>query len=300
MKPETQPLVAIIVISWNGLHDTLACLHSLRESTYCQRRVLLVDNASQDGTVDHVRRCFPEVEIIANESNLGYVDGNNQGIRWALDTGADWILLLNNDVILHHDALQEMVSVAESAPEIGVVGPVMQRTLRPDIRDLGGDLDFHWGRVLLRAYDPALNGQMVYDIDYVWGCALMAHRAIFEQTGGLNPLYVAYFEDAELCLQARTFGYKTVVALNAHITHAVGSSGEKRFAWQTGLRMRNHALFFLRFAQPRHWPALIPSLFLWQLPLIFLRSARVYLARKLRPHKYADRPITLWGYRPHA
>jgi GT2 family glycosyltransferase len=292
----TQPLVVVVIVTWNGLRDTLACLVSLRRSTYTPFRAVLVDNASLDGTVEVVQKHFPEVHAFANTTNTGYVHANNQGIAWALEQGADWILLLNNDVVLEPDTLAEMVRVGESAPDVGIVGPLMQRTLRPDLIDLGGDLDFRWGRVLLRQYSAALNGREALPVDYVWGCTLMARRDVFARIGGLEPLYVAYFEDAELCIRADRIGYQTVAALRARVSHQVGRSGEKRFVWQTYLRMRNHALFFLRLSHPRRWPTLIPSLFLVQLPLIFARSARVYLARRLRRRKYADRPITLWGY----
>jgi GT2 family glycosyltransferase len=290
------PHVAIVIVTWNGLPDTLACLITLRRLDYPNRQIALVDNASQDGTVETVRRYFPDVHIIANATNTGYVHANNQGIAWALERGADWVLLLNNDVVMHTHALAEMVRVGEESPHTGIVGPVMQRTLRPDLFDLGGDLDFRWGRVLLRQFTPTLNGCAALPIDYVWGCTLMARRAVFEQTGGLEPVYGAYFEDAELCLRAARLGYRTVTALHACVVHQVGRSGEKRFVWQTFMRMRNHALFFLRLGRPYHWPTLIPSLLLIQLPLIFARSVRIYLVRKIRRRKYADRPITLWGY----
>jgi GT2 family glycosyltransferase len=293
------PCVVIVVVTWNGLRDTLDCLVTLRRLDYTNYQVVLVDNGSLDGTLETVRRCFPEIEVIANAANTGYVHANNQGITRALERGADWILLLNNDVIMEPGALAEMVRVGEKTPAAGIVGPAMQRTLRPDLIDLGGDLDFRWGRVLLRQYTPALNDHDALPIGYVWGCTLMARRAVFEQIGGLEPVYVAYFEDAELCLQAARLGYRTVTALRARVVHQVGRSGEKRFAWQTYLRMRNHALFFIRQSRPRHWPTLIPALFLIQLPLIFARSVRVYLARLIRRRKYADRPITLWGYDGH-
>ncbi len=290
------PRVVIVVVTWNGLRDTLDCLIALRHLDYQPLKIALVDNNSQDGTLDVVRQYFPEIHLIANDTNRGYVYANNQGIDWALAQGADWILLLNNDVIMAPASLAIMVRTGEETPGTGIVGPVMQRTLRPDLHDLGGDLDFWWGRVLLRRYSAEHAGQTVLPIDYVWGCTLMARRAVFEQIGGLASIYDAYFEDAELCLRAARLGYRTITALNAHVMHQIGRSGEKRFAWQTYLRMRNHALFFLRLSQPRHWLTLIPALLLIQLPLIFARSVRVYLARKLRRRKYAHRPITLWGY----
>jgi GT2 family glycosyltransferase len=289
-------LVVMIVVSWNGLQDTLHCLTALRRLTYAERRVVLIDNGSQDGTVAAVRRHFPEVHVIANPTNQGYVAANNQGIAWGLAQGARWILMLNNDVIVKPGALAEMVRVGEQVADVGIVGPVMQRTLRPDILDLGGDLDFRVGQVWLRRYTDALAGQEWVEIDYVWGCALMARREVYENAGTLDPVYVAYFEDADLCLRAKRLGYRTVAALQAEVLHQVGRSGEKRFLWQTAYRMRNHVLFFLRFAKPCHWPMLVPALFLYQLPYIALQTMRAFLARTILRRKYAHRPISLWGY----
>ena len=294
--PVELPPVGIVVVSWNGLADTLACLTALRRLNYPAWRAVLVDNGSRDGTPEVVRRYFPAVHLIANPTNQGYVAANNQGIAWALAQGVRWVLLLNNDVLLAPETLTELVRVGEQVPGVGIVGPVMQRTLRPDILDLGGDLDLRRGRVLLRRYTPALDGQEWLPMDYVWGCALLVRREVLEQVGGLNPRYVAYFEDTELCMKARGLGYATVVALRAWVIHQVGRSGEKRFLWQTFYRLRNHALFFLRWSRRCDWPVLLPSLALVELPWILLQSARAFLARTLRWRKYAARPAYLWGY----
>ena len=182
----SSPRVVIVVVTWNGLRDTLDCLVTLRWLDYANYQIVLVDNASKDGTLETVRCRFPEVEVIANATNTGYVHANNQGIAWALEHSADWILLLNNDVIMEPGTLTEMIRVGESAPDTGIVGPAMQRTLRPDLTDLGGDLDFRWGRVLLRQYAPSLNGHDMLPIGYVWGCTLMARHAL----GGFDMFWI--------------------------------------------------------------------------------------------------------------
>lgn len=290
------PQIAVVIVTWNGLEDTVHCLTALRRATTPDLRIILVDNGSRDGTVAAVSRYFPEVVVIANPENRGYVAANNQGIAWALFEGADWILLLNNDVEVTPDAIAELLRVGEQVPDAGILGPRMQRTLRPDIIDLGGDFDFRWGTVNLRRYEPALAKRDWLDIDYVWGCALLVRAAVLREIGLLDPVYVAYFEDADLCLRARKAGYRTVVALRADVLHKVGGSGEKRYLWQTYYRVRNHVLFFLRYAAGRHWVTLLPALIFYHVPYILLQSARALAARWLFRGKYADRPITLWGY----
>lgn len=295
------PQVAVVVVTWNGVEDTLHCLTALRQLRTPGIATVLVDNASHDGTPATVRRYFPEIAVLENATNRGYVEANNQGIAWALEAGAEWVLLLNNDVVLAPDALDELLAVSEAASgaglgKAGILGPLMQRTLRPDIIDLGGDLDFTWGNVRLRRTTPEMAGQRWIPVDYVWGCTLLARAEVFRQVGLLDPVYVAYFEDADLCVRARKAGYRTVVALRAQSTHKVGGAGEKRYLWQTFYRLRNHALFFLRHSAGWQRLTLIPALLFYHFPFILLQSTRAYLARRLRRRKYAARPITLWGY----
>lgn len=289
--------VAVIVLNWNGLADTLECLDALQQSDYADKEIIVVDNGSVDGSGAAIREHFPNVHLIENGRNLGFVRGNNIGLQAALARGADLFLLLNNDTILKADCISELVKALEQDDEIGIAGPLMQRTLRPDLIDMGGDFDFRTGTVILRFHDPAQAGESLSTpIDYVWGCGFMVKREVIEQVGLFDERYGAYYEDADYCMRARAAGFKTVVALRAWMIHKVGRSGEKRFLWQTYMRVRNHIRFFLSYAQPRHFVTLLPALALYQIPLMLFRTGRLYWARKLMP-RYRDRPISLW-YRP--
>ena len=117
------PLVYVIVLTCNGKDDTLECLKSLQQVTYSNVRLLLVDNASTDRTVEAVEERFPGVEVISNQSNLRFAGGNNIGIRYALDRGAEYVLLLNNDTVVDGDFLMQLVHAAEKERAIGMVGP---------------------------------------------------------------------------------------------------------------------------------------------------------------------------------
>src|SRR5438477_3617076 len=117
--------VWIVVLNWNGLTDTLACVESLRELHYAERRVIVVDNGSTDGSVGALRSASSRlgIEIIETGKNLGYAGGNNLGIRHALDHGADFILVLNNDTTVDPLLLDELVGAADQHPEAGCFGP---------------------------------------------------------------------------------------------------------------------------------------------------------------------------------
>ncbi len=296
MKEPSAPKVSIIVLSWNGLEDTAECLESLRALRYPNYEVIVVDNGSDDGSPQMVRHRFPEVSLIENGVNLGFVQGNNLGMSHALRDGAEYLFLLNNDTRVDADCVSELVRAAESDPSIGVVGPLMHRVFQPHITDMGGDFNFWTGEVCLRWFDGEPGEARTRQIDYVWGCGFFVKAQAVREIGLFDPQYVAYYEDAAFCMCARRRGYRTVVAPKARMWHKIGRSGEKRFLWQSYMRLRNHVLFFLTHAQPYQYVTLLPALLFYQAPLFLLRTGRLYLARKVLP-KYRHRPISLW-YRP--
>jgi GT2 family glycosyltransferase len=285
--------VAVIVLNWNGLEDTLECLESLQRSDYPAMSVIVVDNGSSDGSAPAIRARFPSVRLIETGRNLGFVGGNNVGLEAALECGADLLFVLNNDTVLDPDCVSQLVRALDEDATIGIVGPLMRRTIRPDLVDMGGDFDFWLGGVHLRRYVEGQTPEGVLPIDYVWGCGLMARAQLLRTVGLFDPKYGAYFEDADLCMRAKAQGCRTAVTTRARMVHKVGRSGEKRFAWQTYMRLRNHLLFFLSYARPLHYPVLVPALVLYQVPAMLIRTARLYLARKVMP-RYRDRPISLW------
>lgn len=285
--------VVAVVLNWNGLDDTLECLESLRGSDYIALETVVVDNGSEDGSCAAIRERFPEVRLIENGRNLGFVKGNNVGLSAALEYGADLVLVLNNDTILETGCVAELVRVMERDASIGIVGPLMRRTLQPDLVDMGGDFDFWTGAVRLHRFVPGMEDDGIRLMGYVWGCGLMTRAEVLRSVGLFDERYVAYFEDADFCMRARTAGYRTVVATRARMVHKVGRSGERRFLWQTYMRLRNHVFFFLSYARPLQWITLVPALCLYQIPLMLLRTARLYLARQLMP-RYQGRRISLW------
>ena len=116
------PLVYVLVLNRNNWKDTNRCLTSLRLLDYSPRTVLVLDNGSTDSSVLKIQEEFPEFEIIALSENLGFAKGNNVGIRLAMERGADYVWVLNNDTVVNPGALRAMVKKAERDPRIGAVG----------------------------------------------------------------------------------------------------------------------------------------------------------------------------------
>ncbi|MBU0491515.1 MAG: glycosyltransferase family 2 protein [Chloroflexi bacterium] len=291
MSPE--PFVVIVVLSWNGREDTRACLCSLETLVYARRIVLVIDNGSDDGSPAMVRAEFPHVHLIANPANRGYAAGNNQGLRWALDHGADLVWLLNNDVLVEPDSLTELVRALQTDPTVGIVGPVIHRIHQPGWADVGGRFDFWTGYARVLLWEPAYEGLETLEVDYVWGCSLLVRAEVLHAVGLLDPRWVAYFEDADLSQRARARGWRTVTALRAHVQHHIARSGNKVYLWQTWMRLRNYVLFYAQYARPIQWPGLFLAFALVHIPLYLYRSAGKYVAYKLLS-KYKGREMSLW------
>ena len=145
MAARPQPLIAVVVLNTNRREDTLACLASLAALDYARHEVLLLDNASTDGSVAAVRAQFPSVRIHALTDNRGYAGNNNVGIEAAMALGAEWILVLNEDTVLAPTCLSELMQAAGHDSRIGVLGPMVYHHDEPDvIQSAGGILDSHW------------------------------------------------------------------------------------------------------------------------------------------------------------
>src|SRR6266498_124865 len=133
-----QPLVITVILNTNRRADTLDCLQSLTQSSYPNNRIIVLDNASSDGSVPAIRAAFPAVQIIELTENLGYAGNNNVGIKAAIAQGADWVFVLNEDTILDPTCLEQLVDVGESNEKIGIVGPMVYHHDEPTIIQSAG------------------------------------------------------------------------------------------------------------------------------------------------------------------
>jgi len=254
----TQPAVNIIVLNYNSRQDTLDCLHSLEHLTYPNAEVILVDNGSTDGTVEAVRAAYPDMMVIDTGKNLGFTGGNNVGIQFALEHGADYIMLLNNDTIVAPDMIDLMIEAMEADPTIGVTGPMIYYYDSPDtIWSAGGSID--WARGMtsmigLNEEDKGQFGEAPQMVDFVTGCAMLARREVWEQAGLLDDKFFMYYEETEWCVRASRAGYGIAFIPNAMMWHKI--SIEARAASpRTYYYMTRNRLLFLSNTRPglRTW-----------------------------------------------
>lgn len=222
-------LVCVLVLNWNGWQDTVKCIDSLKSLAYPNYEIVVLDNASTNDSVARIREAHPDILLIETGANLGFAGGNNIGIRYALERGADYIWLLNNDTIVSPDALTAMIEVAESDPKIGAVGSVLYYMNQTEkIQAWGG------GRVNLitgRSRHLLAPG----DLHYITGASMLLRREALEQVGLLDESFFMYWEDADLSLRLRREGWKLAVAEGARVLHKESASAGKKSLLQDEL-----------------------------------------------------------------
>jgi GT2 family glycosyltransferase len=263
--------VAAVIVNWNGKEDTLACLASLAAAVPQPQVTIVVDNGSTDGSVAAIRRSFPQVTCLALAENHHFAAGANAGLRRALAEEVAFVWLLNNDVVVAADALGRLLAAAE-ATGAGIVGPRVQTA--DGREELGAWWDFASGRIVA-AYAAALPaGVTRLPVDYVWGCALLARAETLQVTGLLDERYVAYFEDADLCLRAQRAGYEVVAATDAVVWHGGSRTARRRPWWQLWRRAHGRLRFFWYHATWSQRPRLVAQTVLREWPLLALGTWR--------------------------
>ncbi len=214
---------AIIILTWNAGDIAIQCLQTLARQQQAPDTVLVVDNASSDGTPERIAQHFPNVSLIRNSKNLGFSAGMNIGIRalQATDNPPDIVILLNQDTLLDPQWLGEIVAPFESSPDVGAVGCKI-RYPNGTIQHAGAYLD--WTRAVahhIGSHEPD-KGQ--YDeakpYDFVTGAALALRMTALHDVGLLDTGYTpAYYEDTDLCWRMRQHNYHILYAPKAIVTH---------------------------------------------------------------------------------
>jgi hypothetical protein len=251
------PLVVIVVVNWNGKELTLECLSSLRKLTYPNVQVVLVDNASVDGSVEAVCDSFPEVMVLRMISNLGFAGGSNEGIRAAQRKGAACILLLNNDTVVDEQCLGHLVTRILSDQSIGIVAPKIY--YYSDSRRIwyaGGMLSFWKGVMWHTGIRDEDRGQ--YDValetEFASGCCMLVAGEVIERVGLLDESFGMYSEDVDWSMRARKAGYRIFYEPKAIVWHKVSASAGGNLSW---FKLKNKFLsnmkFFRRYAAWYHW-----------------------------------------------
>jgi len=211
--------VEVVVLNWNGWRDTLACVESLQQVDYPNFHLIVVDNGSTDESVAQLLLHLPALELIQTGANLGFGGGCNVGMRLALERGADYIWLVNSDATVDHQALSEMVAVAETSPQVGAVGGVLLEADGADQIQLwgGGKVQLWSGR--------SVHFKQPGTLDFVSGACMLLRREALQDVGLFDDQsFFMYWEDTDLCFRLRKAGWGLAVADHSRVWHKQSAS----------------------------------------------------------------------------
>lgn len=267
-----RPLVGVVVLTWENYEEAKECLNSLALLSYPNYHVFVVDNGSEDGSYQKLREEFPWCEFVRNERNLGVTKGNNAGIGQALDAGADYILLLNDDTVVIDGCLAALVQTAERKPDAAVVGGINYHMSTGDIHNAGARFPVPLGGLTILHDEPL--DEEPYPVDYVPTCLALLDAEFVANNDVLSEAYFLGMEDVDLAWQAREAGYKVFVNPDARIYHRIGRTSSL-VPFTIYHRIRN----CLQFAS-RHLSVPERAVFLFSLSLWTVGNSLWWLARR--------------------
>lgn len=269
--------VSFVILNYNGKADTVECLRSIGNTALpkdTKMEIIVVDNASTDGSLRDIKKQFSSVATIANKENLGYSKGNNLGIKYALENGADFLIILNNDTIIDRDLIIEFLKSAEKDANIGIVVPKIYFAKgyefhkdRYEEKDkgkvfwyAGGIMD--WANVIghHRGVDEVDEGQYNREekTEFATGCCMLVRKDVFAKIGLFNEKYFLYYEDNDFSQKAQKAGYKIIYSPKAIIWHKnAASAGGSGSSLQDYYITRNRMLFGIKYAPFKSKLALI-------------------------------------------
>ncbi len=248
------PKVSVVILNWNGKDDLVACLRSVFSLSYKNFDVVVVDNASRDGSIEAAKSAFSRAHFILNTENVGFASGMNIGIRFALSQGAEYVWILNNDTKCDRRSLSELVSVAESDEEPALYSPIV---LSPDGSEWFSGGEIRYARMRTEHIRPSgtiLGDPNPYDTGYLSGCALFLSRKAIESVGLFDEGYFLYYEDADLSVRAIRKGFHLRIVPKSVVVHSEKSSENPE---KTYWLVRSGLLFF-----KKHTPVTLKP-FVW-------------------------------------
>lgn len=228
MNVKTKPLVSIILINYNGSADTIECVESLSKVTYDNVKIIVVDNASTDNSLEVLKQNLDHESVIVVESpeNNGFSAGNNIGIIEARKLNSDYMLILNNDTLVEPGFIEPLLDVFESDDEVGCVISKILFASEPDkIWYAGGTYNPWFCRADHVAYNQADDKvEVVEPVEFASGCCMLLSDNAIKNTGFMDEDYFLYVEDTEYSLRLKKAGYKLMYTSNSVIYHKVSAT----------------------------------------------------------------------------
>ncbi len=289
--------LTVIIVNWNTREPLRDCLLCLASSEAQGAQVVVVDNASSDGSAEMVRRDFPQVGLVAGDRNLGFAAANNQALGLARGR---YVLFLNPDTEVHRGAIEAMLRYLDEQPGVAVAGTTLLNpdgSLQPSCRRYYG----FWRTILhnrvvdrlmgAREMAAVNRGSDPRDVDWMVGACLAVRRSVLEQVGAFDPDFFVYGEEIDLQFRIKSAGWRVVYVPSSGVVHHGGQSA-KQAALAASLHDYRGRWLFVR----KHYPAVSVGLYLVK-TIAALTGWMAYWAAVAVFRRYPDARLQLAAYR---
>jgi GT2 family glycosyltransferase len=222
VNTDKYPIVSIVVVNWNGLKFLDKCIAAIKLQTYHDMQLIIVDNASTDGSVDDIEKKWPEVKLIKLDSNTGFALANNIGASQAV---GEWLAFVNNDAFLVEDWLEQMLKATTLYPQYSFFASRLMRSSGDEIVEASGDVCHVSCHAWHRDHNKPLEGiqRSAGEVFSASAAAALYNREYFLEVGGFDERYFSHHEDVDLGFRLRLRGYRCLYVPEAEVKH-IGSA----------------------------------------------------------------------------
>jgi GT2 family glycosyltransferase len=218
-------MVYVVILNWNGLEDTIECLSSIAELLHPKVKAIIVDNASRNAEADVIEARFPDAVVLRQDENLGFCGGCNVGIQYALDKGADYVMLLNNDTLVLPDLIEQLLGGTDGVENVGAVSPLIFEHPQADkVWFSKAEWDTSRAQFRLDARGDGDTGPEPFLSEFACGCCMLIPADALRRVGLLDERYFAFYDEADWCARARKVGLGSWVIPSAKMYHKVSRS----------------------------------------------------------------------------
>jgi GT2 family glycosyltransferase len=267
---ENHPKVVAVVLTWNDIDMTTRCVESLFATGYRGLGIVVVDNGTKPPSCPILKERFPSLEPVQLPENLGFTGGCNRGLTRAMELGADYVFLLNNDTIVGANAIEQLVKAIQARPDIAMASAVLlypgpekriQFIESKLLRNVGGQVRSHENELLSDEH------RKIYDVDFAPACAVMFRPQALKEVGLFDETLFTNWEDYDLCCRLLDRGWKIITVGTAEVVHAHGQTTGRTSPFITYLFTRNRLICLFRHGETRailrHSPRILRQ-FYWQ------------------------------------
>ena len=276
----SEPLVYIILVNYRVIELTIECIISLQKITYKNYKIVVVDNSPNEGLDEELKQNFTSVILLKSDKNSGFAGGNNIGIKYAIENGAKYVVLLNNDTTVENNFLEPLLETFNDRSVGLATGKIMYSVDRDKIWYGGGKINWIRGGGIMLGSGKSDNSEYnnKSEVTFASGCLFCLKSDIIEKVGVLNEDYFTYQEDTDYCVRLRRMGFSIIYEPKSKIYHQINATTQKSDFPLLYYQFRNR-LYFIK----KHSPIILKQIgYIYLITVMIIKSIYWTIKREFK------------------